>query len=189
MNKRELLKKIATGACITQSQAEKALDIYHPTLRKHLEQGGSVSTIGLGTFSVVKTEPKKGRAERTGDAIKRGIKNIVKFTPGKALGASIAKRPVELKEGKAKRQLRAKTIARPAKKRADGKTPKINATATILGIIERSKKGIDTATLKDKTGFTEKKIWDIVSRAKREGKIKGLRKGIYSKAEPEKGDA
>jgi hypothetical protein len=86
-----------------------------------------------------------------------------------------------------------------AKKAATGKTIKANvaktaplkkaalpkkatqATATdqILRIIKRFKKGVDVPSLKEKTGFDDKKVRNIVFRATKEGKIKKFGRGIY----------
>ena len=68
----------------------------------------------------------------------------------------------------------------PVKKIAAKKTA-IQATATdqILRIIKRFKKGVDVPTLKEKTGFDDKKVRNIVFRASKEGKIKKSGRGIY----------
>ena len=57
-----------------------------------------------------------------------------------------------------------------------------SATEKVLKIIMRSKKGVNTATLQKKTGYNSRKIWDIVHRAGKEGKIKKVGRGIYMKA-------
>jgi len=69
-----------------------------------------------------------------------------------------------------------------AKPKITKKPVKVSAAATVLAIIKRSRKGIDVATLRNKTGFESRKISDIVQRFKREGKIKNNGKGIYVKA-------
>lgn len=61
-----------------------------------------------------------------------------------------------------------------------GKSP--SATETVLKIIMRSKKGVGTVAIQEKTGFKSRKIWDIVHRAGKEGKIKKVGRGIYIKA-------
>ena len=57
-----------------------------------------------------------------------------------------------------------------------------SATERVLKIIMRSKKGVNTATLQKKTGYNSRKIWDIVHRAGKEGKIMKVGRGIYIKA-------
>jgi len=53
------------------------------------------------------------------------------------------------------------------------------ATEAVLKIIRQSKKGVDIAKLKEKTGFNDKKIRNIVHRASKQGKIKRSGRGIY----------
>jgi uncharacterized Zn finger protein len=55
----------------------------------------------------------------------------------------------------------------------------LSDTAQLLAIIKRSKKGLDVATLKQKTGFDEKKIRNMIFRAHKEGKIRRAGRGIY----------
>jgi len=70
----------------------------------------------------------------------------------------------------------AKTLTKkPAKRKIAGLTD----TAQILNIIKRSRKGIDVATLKQKTGFDEKKIRNMIYKAHKEGIIRRAGRGIY----------
>jgi glutamate mutase epsilon subunit len=73
--------------------------------------------------------------------------------------------------------------ATPAKKapKAPVKKKAVKATATdqVLNIINRSKKGVNTATLMEKTGFDVKKVRNIISRIFKQGKIKKADRGIY----------
>ena len=68
------------------------------------------------------------------------------------------------------------------KKTAAKKTANLSAIDTVLTIIKRSRKGVDTATLKKKTGFKDHKIHNIVHSLKKQGKIKSEQKGVYLKA-------
>jgi len=72
--------------------------------------------------------------------------------------------------------------AKPVKKTISKKEKKMTATQTVLAIIKKSRKGIDTAGLKEKTGLKERKIWDAVKTLKKQGKIKSEVWGIYAKA-------
>ena len=76
-----------------------------------------------------------------------------------------------------------KTIAKKiaVKKPAAKKTTK-TAIDTVLAIIRRSEKGVDTATLKKKTGFKDQKVYNTVSKLKKQGKIKSVGRGVYVKA-------
>jgi uncharacterized Zn finger protein len=64
----------------------------------------------------------------------------------------------------------------PAAKR---KMATLTDTAKLINVIKRSKKGLDVATLKQKTGFDEKKIRNMIYRAHKEGKIRRVGRGIY----------
>lgn len=77
--------------------------------------------------------------------------------------------------------------ARPKRKRraikpaVKKKPAKQTATDAVLNVIKSSRKGVTTAQIKKKTGFSEKKIWEIVNRAKRDGKVKSVKRGVYVK--------
>ena len=81
----------------------------------------------------------------------------------------IAKELEKLEKAKAKLKIAKKPV-------------KVSAAATVLAVIKRSRKGVDVATLRNKTGFESRKISGIVQRFKKEGKIKNRGKGIYVKA-------
>ena len=54
----------------------------------------------------------------------------------------------------------------------------------VLELINRSKRGVTTAQIKGKTGFGERKIWSVINRLKRQGKIKSSGRGLYVKVTP-----
>ena len=86
---------------------------------------------------------------------------------------------------KTKRKVRAK--ARPLKKRVAKKAPpkkekKVAAIDTVFALIKRSRKGLNTIVLKRKTGFNDRKIWNIINSLKKQGKIKSEQRGLYVKA-------
>ncbi len=87
------------------------------------------------------------------------------------------------KKTRVKAKPKAKAIKKaPVRKLAASKKTKLTAADTILSVIKRSRKGVDTAALTKKTGLEGRKIWDITYRLKKQGKIKKDRKGLYLKA-------
>jgi hypothetical protein len=75
---------------------------------------------------------------------------------------------------------------KPVTKKAATKKPAVKkkaaaptATDQVLKIIKRFKKGVDVPTLTKKTGFEEKKVRNIVTRAFSQKKIKRVARGIY----------
>ena len=89
----------------------------------------------------------------------------------------IAKKLEKLEKPKPVKKSKAKV-----KPKIPKKPVKVSAAATVLAVIKRSRKGVDVATLRMKTGFESRKISGIVLRFKKEGKIKNNGKGIYVKA-------
>ena len=52
MNKRDLIKKIAQDARITNTQATRALDAFLDGVRSSLTSGDRVTRVGFGTFAI-----------------------------------------------------------------------------------------------------------------------------------------
>jgi hypothetical protein len=70
----------------------------------------------------------------------------------------------------------------PNPKKAVKAKKSATAADTVLAIINRSKKGVSTATLAEKTGFDNKKITNIVFMLRKQGKVKSVGRGVYVKA-------
>ena len=88
------------------------------------------------------------------------------------------KRLEKLEKAQAAKKPKAKAVRKTTAK----KPTRVSASGTVLAIVKRSRKGIDTATLERKTGFKGRKIRDIIFRLRKQGKIKSERKGVYVKA-------
>ena len=75
-----------------------------------------------------------------------------------------------------------KTAKKPAPKATRKKEVKpATDSDQVLGIISRSKKGASTAVIMQKTGYSQKKIANIVYRLRKQQKIKSVDKGVYTK--------
>jgi len=83
--------------------------------------------------------------------------------------------PVQ-KKTPVKKKVRAKKTVVPKRKRAK----KLSDTEKVLQVIRGHKKGVDIPKLVKKTGFADSKVRAIVYRAGKEGKIKRVRRGVYS---------
>ena len=77
------------------------------------------------------------------------------------------------------KSVKTKPKAKAVSKKAPAKGGKKTDTDKVLAIINRSKKGVDTATLIKKTGFDQKKVRNILNRTYKQGKITRVAKGIY----------
>ena len=94
----------------------------------------------------------------------------------------LAKKLDKLHKAQAAKKPKVKRRARPAKKKvAKKRAPKLSGSETVLRIIKRSPKGVDTTTLRKKTGFQGRKVRDILYRLKKQRKIRSPRKGVYMK--------
>ncbi len=70
----------------------------------------------------------------------------------------------------------------PKKEAKPKKEKEMTAGDTVLNIIEKNRAGVDVAALQKETGFTTKKIHNIVYKLRKQGKIISERKGFYKKA-------
>jgi len=90
-----------------------------------------------------------------------------------------------VKKAPAKKAATKPAMAKPVKKAPAKKaaTKKVaaqpTATDQVLKIINESKEGVGVAAIMEKTGFNQKKIYNIVQRTSKQGKIKSAGKGIY----------
>jgi hypothetical protein len=117
---------------------------------------------------------KKVKAVKKAPAQKAAAKKVpAKIVPApKAAVKKAAVKKAAVKKAPAKKAAAPKAVAKK-------KTTQLTATDKILQIVKRSKKGVDVPTLKEKSGFDDKKVRNIVFRAAKEGKIKKSGRGIY----------
>ena len=95
----------------------------------------------------------------------------------KARKKAVTKKVV--KKAVAKKAVKKTVVKKARKKTAPKKATGKTATDTVLSIIKRSKKGINTATLEKKTNFDAIKVRNIIFRLKRQGKVKSSSRGMY----------
>jgi hypothetical protein len=100
----------------------------------------------------------------------------------------VAKAPVKTKTIKAIKEKTTKEKpvkkARKSKKapKAAKKEKKINKSNAVLTLIQDSPEGITTTELKEKTGLANRQIWAIIANAKKAGKIRQAKRGVYTSA-------
>ncbi len=90
--------------------------------------------------------------------------------------------PARKAKTKASAQVKAKAGRKVKKAPAKKNVKPDTATLVVLNVISRSKNGVDTATLAEKTEFDKKKLANIIFRLRKQGKIKPLKRGVYTKA-------
>lgn len=115
-------------------------------------------------------KPVKTKLTKTKSELKTGSKKKTRGTSSKKTGLKKTAKPPVVKTSKKK----------PDKKSfAKSNTARITDTAQILNIIKQSKKGVGVSMLKQKTGFDEKKIRNVIYKAHKEGIIRRAARGIY----------
>jgi DNA-binding protein HU-beta len=85
MNKGELIDAVAGTAGLSRADATKAVDAVLSSVQGTLSNGGSVSLVGFGTFSVKARAARAGRNPRTGETIQIKASNVPGFKAGKGL--------------------------------------------------------------------------------------------------------
>lgn len=77
------------------------------------------------------------------------------------------------------------SAAKKDKGKVAAKTPKakpVTAIEKIYGFVARAKNGTDVETLMKKTGYNNKKVYNVLYKLKKQEKIKSLGRGKYVKS-------
>ncbi len=65
------------------------------------------------------------------------------------------------------------------RKKSKVKSKTKSAIDTVVRIVRKSKKGVTVAIIREKTGFDDKQIRNCIYRARKQRKIKNLKRGVY----------
>ena len=127
------------------------------------------------------------KLEKDLQSVNKDLKALVKKTESLLKAVDKLDKPKAAKKPKAKpaktKAVKKTSIKKVAvKKTAPKKAAPATAADTVLTIINRSKKGVNSETLVKKTGYNQKKISNLLYKLRKQGKIKNKKKGIYVKA-------
>jgi DNA-binding protein HU-beta len=89
MTKTEFVAKLAETAKISKKQAGQVFSTFVDTITASLKGGGRIALPGLGAFSAVKREARKGRNPQTGAEIKIPARKAVKFSTSSVLSKDL----------------------------------------------------------------------------------------------------
>jgi len=142
--------------------------------------------ISYESEKVKRRNPRMKNLKKNLQAVNRELKALAKKVDRVAVAVGKLEKPKVAKKPKAKAVKRKpvkKTVAKKvaAKKPATKKTTK-TVIDTVFATIKGYKKGVNTAALMKKTGFSEKQIHNNVYKLKKQGKIKSVGRGVYLKA-------
>lgn len=139
----------------------------------------------LMDFDPPKSHEKASRGRKTSPKAVKPVKTkLTKRKPGLKTGSKKKARGTSSENTELKKTIKS-TPAKTRKKKPDKKTfARSNTTgltdaARILNIIKQSKKGVGVSILKQKTGFHEKKIRNVIYRAYKMGIIRRVGRGVY----------
>lgn len=85
MNKKELIKEIATVTGLTQVDVTKVLDGFKSVVVDTLKSGEEILLAGFMTFKPSVTKIREGRNPKTGEAITIPAKKVVKVKLSKRI--------------------------------------------------------------------------------------------------------
>ena len=110
----------------------------------------------------------------------KGVEAIAEKVDEVAKSQGVVK-PKRKKPSRATKKVKA--VKKPVQKATKKKAVKpATDSDKVLGIIGRSKKGVSTTTIGQKTGYNQKKIANIIYRLRKQKKIKSVDKGVYTKS-------
>jgi DNA-binding protein HU-beta len=82
VNKRDLIKRIAQDARLTNVQAAKALDAFLKSVQSSLIKGDRVTLVGFGTFAISQHKARVVRDPRRGGTMQIAARRVARFAPG-----------------------------------------------------------------------------------------------------------
>jgi uncharacterized Zn finger protein len=127
--------------------------------------------------------------------------DIITEIPEKTLPVTLPKPTGKIRKPHKAAKTQKESATAPKKKRPGTKTKKVSAQSRVKkaasttakvknkteidiveSIIRRSLNGVDVSIIMHKTGFDNRKIYSIIARLKKLGKIKSIDRGVYQKA-------
>lgn len=85
MNKTEFINAVAEKSGLSKVDAKKAVEAFVETVSSELKEGGKVSLLGFGSFSVAEKSARKGVNPKTKQPIEIPARKSVKFKAGAEL--------------------------------------------------------------------------------------------------------
>ena len=89
MNKTQLIERIAEGAGMAESQAQRYFAAFEQVVTEALKSGEEVRITGFGKFSVRERKAREGRNPQTGEKMKIAASKVPTFSAGRALKEAI----------------------------------------------------------------------------------------------------
>ena len=156
------LRKVKMKYLVTQAVEDKTRKLLKKAKTKTarvIADSNLADVFGIDMEETLASSKKKAKAPKARSKRKKTLISESKKAKGKA---------VTKKAGE-------KTTSKKTTLRKKTKPP----YDTVIGIVRRSRKGVNVASIREKTGFDDKQIRTYIYKAKRQGKIKNKSRGIY----------
>ena len=160
------LRQVKMKDLVTEAVEEKTRKLLKKARKKTarvIDDSDLADVFGIDMESPVKPKKKRKKTAKKEEGTKKPPKSTPKKVKTKAL------------TGKAGKKVTPKKTSPRTKK---PKTP----FETVVGVVRRSRKGVTVAAIREKTGFGEIQIRNVIYRARQQGKIKNKERGIYISA-------
>jgi DNA-binding protein HU-beta len=89
VNKYQLVEKVSANADVSKVAAGKAVDALIDAITTTLKDGGTVTLVGFGTFSVSNRPERIGRNPQSGKPMTLQARRAASFRAGKSLKESV----------------------------------------------------------------------------------------------------
>ena len=125
MTKKEIVKKIAEQAGLTQLQTKEIVQWTFDAIIETLLEEKRIELRNFGVFEVKRRKARKARNPRTDEQVFVGPKNVVTFQPGKEMEEKVRRMPLVEERVRKPRRTRAaatETSAVPAIAMAEART-------------------------------------------------------------------
>ncbi len=163
------LRKVKVSDLVTQAVEDKTKKLLKKAKKKSarvIDDSDLASVFGI-EIETPKTISKTVKS-------KTAAKKATAKTPAK----TFPKRRVATKPAAKTKPVKKAPLKRPAAKM----DVRSSAFDEVVKIVRRSRKGITVARIREKTGLDDKQIRIFVYKAKRQGRIKNLERGVYISA-------
>jgi len=156
------LRKVKMEDLVTQAVEDKTRKLLKKAKKKTarvIADSDLADVFGIDIEETLASSKKKAKAPKARSKRKKTLIKESKKAKGKAATKNAGKKTTSKKT----------TLRKKTKPPYD----------TVVGIVRRSRKGVNVASIREKTGFDDKQIRTFIYKAKRQGKIKNLKRGIY----------
>jgi DNA-binding protein HU-beta len=93
VNKRDIIRKMANDARLTNLQAARALNAFLEGVQSSLVRGDRVTLVGFGTFAISQHKARLVRDPRRGGTMEIAARRVARFAPGLDLKLAVQNSP------------------------------------------------------------------------------------------------